>query len=91
MAGKSVLVIDTPENCAECPLRYWGIAGWSCIHTRRLLEGPIAEREEWCPLRPLPEVRDVHCHYDDWELERIKNAESRGFNWCIDEIMGEKE
>lgn len=91
MAGKSVLVIDTPENCAECPLRYWGIAGWSCICTRRLLEGPIAEREEWCPLRPLPELRDEHCHYGNWELERIKNAESRGFNWCIDEIMGEKE
>lgn len=53
MAGKSILVVDTPENCAECPLRYWGIAGWSCIHTRRLLEGPIAEREEWCPLRPI--------------------------------------
>ena len=78
---KAVLVIDMPTDCIKCPL-----ADGYCWNTF-----PTKGRADGCPLRPLPEVRDVHCHYDDWELERIKNAESRGFNWCIDEIMGEKE
>lgn len=86
MAGKSVLVIDTPENCAECPLRYWGIAGWSCICTRRLLEGPIAEREEWCPLRPLPEWKDVPEY-----LETNRDWEAWGFDQCLTEILGDAE
>ena len=87
MAGKSVLVVDTPSNCEGCPLRYWGIAGWSCIHTRRLLEGPIAEREEWCPLRPLPlkgtMENVVECEYNRGFVD--------GRNHCIDLITGETE
>ena len=88
MAGKSILVVDTPSNCEGCPLRYWGIAGWSCIHTRRLLEGPIAEREEWCPLRPLPKFiteYDVKVSYD------FDPYYAEGWNDCLDTITGETE
>jgi len=85
MAGKSVLVVDTPSDCEECSLRYWGIAGWSCICTRRLLEGPITEREEWCPLRPLPQKR---INKDCLVIHEIWNE---GWNDCLEEITGETE
>lgn len=41
--------------------------------------------------KPLPEKRDEHCRYDNWELESIINAESRGFNKCLEEITGGTE
>ena len=92
---KAVIVIDMPDGVS--------LDEWYAVKVvvdrlkateEELIYGiPYVESKlfRFVPLRPLPEVRDVHCHYDDWELERIKNAESRGFNWCIDEIMGEKE
>jgi len=81
MAGKSILVIDTPSNCERCPLRYWGIAGWSCICTRRLLEGPITEREEWCPLRLLPEPKDIGYPNDDYDV-----GFGDGWDACLKEL-----
>lgn len=81
MAGKSVLVVDTPSNCEECSLRYWGIAGWSCICARHLLEGPITEREEWCPLRPLPEPKDIGYPNDDYDV-----GFGDGWDACLKEI-----
>lgn len=86
MEMKAILVIDMPTNCAKCKLAHLQGIGESICNAV-----DWSRRPSWCPLKPLPEVRDTHCHYDDWELERIKNAESRGFNWCIDEIMGETE
>lgn len=80
---KSILLIDTPKDCGECRLN---------SHTEYDFDVCwVTQGKGECPLRPLPEVRDEHYHCDNWELERIINAESRGFNWCIDEIMGEKE
>lgn len=87
---KSILLIDTPENCAECPLRYWGIGGWSCICTRRLLEGPIAEREEWCPLKPLP-IKKMPKQGKAFPQDMRLIDRWRGWDACIDEIMGETE
>lgn len=83
---KAILVIDMPSNCAECSLRYWGIAGWSCICTRRLLEGSITEREEWCPLRPLPQRKETNG-YEPFEIF----IHREGWNQCLDEITGDKE
>ena len=87
---KAILVIDMPMDCYECPCSNEGC--YLCQIRRRLLEDDFQDRRpSWCPLRPLPELRDEHCHCDNWEQERIFNAESRGFNWCIDEIMGDTE
>ena len=82
---KSVLIIDTPSNCEECPLRYWGIAGWSCICTRRLLEGPIAEREEWCPLRPLPKEEEKPIKGED-DYNDFCIGYTSGWNDCLEDI-----
>lgn len=87
---KSILVIDTPKTCKECPCQMMLV----CVPADEDIDeyvDPNTTMPEWCPLRPLPEVRDTHCHYDNWELDRIINSQNRGWNWCIDEIMGEKE
>lgn len=43
-------------------------------------------------LKPLPKKRNEHwlCN-ESWDLESIINAENRGWNACIDEIVGEEE
>ena len=89
MAGKSILVVDTPSSCKSCKF----YDEWWCKIKDRCPEDDMGENgiAIWCPLRPLPEVRDTHCHYGNWELDRIINSQSRGWNWCIDEIMGETE
>lgn len=89
MAGKSVLVIDTPKDCGDCPCLHDEL--WMCQADTEHREAEYSGRPSWCQLRHLPELRDEHYQCDNWELERVINAESRGFNWCIDEIMGEKE
>lgn len=69
--SKSMLLIEEPKNCVECRLRCWGIGGWSCIGTKRLLEGPIAEREEWCPLKPVHALKSAGKDYVIYERQYL--------------------
>ena len=71
---KSVLVIDTPEKCYDCPfgtaycgeLEYVGyceLAG--CLDydvimmTEEHYDCESKSRPEWCPLKPLPEKKTL--------------------------------
>lgn len=74
---KSILVIDTPKNCAECKLMYLQGIGESICNAV-----DWEERPSWCPLRPLP-----HKLQADWYTDGYKE----GFNACLDAITGEKE
>lgn len=86
---KAVLVIDTPTNCYECPLIYWGnIGGWNCKPTRALLDD-ANKKPEWCPLRPLPERKDEGSVLKPLPFEVYMYR--YGFNECLDEIVGETE
>ena len=86
MENKSILVIDTPTNCYECPLIYWGnIGGWNCKPTRALLDD-ANRKPEWCPLRQLPEWKDVPEY-----LETNRDWEAWGFDQCLTEILGDAE
>nr|WP_299317580.1 hypothetical protein [uncultured Blautia sp.] len=68
--SKSVLVIDAPENCYDCPFgtEYCSDSEYEgCCELAECLDGDtrlIAEehydyesksRPDWCPLKPLPE------------------------------------
>lgn len=87
---KSILVIDTPENCDKCRLMHTYFDhdyGWikvcigsgvnDCIVFERKLE-------DYCPLKPIPQKED--------EFEKGLNAYSMGwrigYNYCIDELLG---
>ena len=79
---KSMLVIDTPNECVECPLRSVNKKGiWCQVVCEPVHESFFSRtRMAWCPLKPVPEK-----YKGD-----LRNYEV-GWNDCIDEITGETE
>lgn len=74
---KAILVIDLPENCGKCRLADFG----ECRGSKSYIHMPIKGRPKECPLRPLPQRK----------LEWNWGSDARGWNACIDEILGETE
>lgn len=82
---KSILIVDTPNGCYECPLAVETSGNYNacCITGSRIIS---YDKFTWCPLKPLPEKRDERgtwtmCGY-------IDDAYSNGWNDCLDEILG---
>ena len=92
MNEKSVLVIDTPSDCIECPLQ-----AFECCHVKRkeipMLNITQGTKPEWCPLKPLPDYVEPIHEDDCWEKPTNSwlNGERTGWNECLDEILGENE
>ena len=85
MAGKSVLVVDTPKTCKECRCQMMLV----CVPADEDIDeyvDPSTTIPKWCPLKPLPEIKYIRPNdtHDDLMLQI-------GWNACIDEIMGETE
>ena len=95
--SKSILVIDTPENCDECKLirsHFDHGYGWikecigsgenDCIVFNKKLE-------DYCPLKHLPQKKVPMFNPNDCDIEEeIKIIhEIEGYNRCINEILGE--
>lgn len=76
--SKSVLVINTPENCGKCKFisEFWCRA----MDGRRVPNNDVIPN--WCPLKPLPEKMTGVAQTDHW------NSIKAGWNQCIDEITG---
>ena len=64
--SKSLLIIDTPTYCKECPF-FHNFDSWFCsAHYKKYnIARKFTEEEcsrdsvpNWCPLRPVPERRD---------------------------------
>lgn len=80
--SKAVLIIDTPENCYNCILNY---DSFCCgINNVNFFDDmdfdPAKNRLSCCPLKPLPEKNKYH--------DGAFNAEVKGWNSCLDQIMG---
>ena len=84
--SKSVLVIDTPENCYLCCLRRESIR--NCPYCEAKLKGikDLSVKPDWCPLNPLPEKKEYIVPIDN--IESQKDIIAVGWNACIDEITG---
>lgn len=89
--SKSILVIDTPENCLECPLEY-GVA----VNNKILLNHNICngcgkpnsdstKKPDWCPLREVPQKKELYLAINS------EKGYCEGYNACIDEIGGNNE
>lgn len=88
--SKSVLVIDTPITCMRCPFGLFISDYIFCVITidkdgaakqiRNDLYG--IKRQNWCPLKPLPEKITRVAVTDHW------NSIKAGWNNCIDAITG---
>lgn len=78
--SKSVLVIDTPENCGKCKFisEFWCRA----MDGRRVPNNDVIPN--WCPLKPLPEKKEYIVPIDN--VESQKDIIAVGWNACLREI-----
>ena len=98
--SKSVLVIDTPENCYDCPfgtaycgeLEYVGQCEFAdslnydvILKTEEHYDYESKSRPEWCTLKPLPEKNTTENDMTDYQSGMVD-----GRNQCVDAITGGK-
>ena len=82
--NKSILVIDTPNSCEDCELCD-GLYDYICLRLGEVDESvENGTKDLRCPLKPMPEKYTDMLSYDSDTFER-------GWNACIDEILGEEE
>ncbi len=57
--SKSILVINTPRNCIECPLFFGAYTDMICKGNNRSIDYPVPENriQDWCPLKEIPEKK----------------------------------
>lgn len=99
--NKSVLVMDTPKNCYDCPFgtEYCGDSEYEgCCELAECLDSDMRliteehydyeseSRPDWCPLKPLPERKEYIVPIDN--VESQKDIIAVGWNACIDKITG---
>lgn len=86
---KAVLLMDVTETCLDCNLCVLDTDGSiSCYYNKREICSNVGEnnsRPNWCPLRPLPDRKEITETYK-WE-DRLPSFKC-GWNWCLDEITG---
>lgn len=85
MAGKSILVVDTPKTCKECRCQMMLV----CVPADEDIDeyvDPNTTIPEWCPLRPLPSFKAV-----DLNDTRDVVMFCHGWNTCLTETTGETE
>ena len=78
---KSVLIIDTPEDCLACPC-FSVIGSEHCSVTMKEVGLHIPK---WCPLKPMPKKKPVSYH-DDLYGDVEKNYTNIGWNLCLEEL-----
>ena len=96
--SKSVLVIDTPKSCYNCPFgtEYYDIYIYKgncelAEHLGKIMTLVTEEyygfesksRPDWCPLKPLPEKSTTENDMTDYQCGMVD-----GRNQCIDEVTG---
>lgn len=96
--SKSVLVLDTPENCLDCRFCYEsdeGVEACCSISdddkdtslTKKIdcEYGYCQGKPDWCPLKPLPEKKE---YVDPTSSAKAKkNIIAVGWNTCINMIV----
>jgi hypothetical protein len=79
---KAVLVMDMQECCADCPCSFFErdnpILNLICGVAQE--DAYNVGKPDWCPLRELPEKREINHNKNHY----IKSV---GWNACLDEIL----
>lgn len=94
--SKSVLVIDTPENCISCSIsrdcsNILETCTFCPITGKCVLDKEAETIPGWCPLKLLPEKMKVTGIYNGEYFKAGGKTPSYkiGWNKCIDAITGE--
>lgn len=97
--SKSALVMNTPENCYDCPfgtaycseLEYEGLCELAdCLDCDEILiteehyDCESKSKPVWCPLKLLPEKKSTTAPVSNYEVQ--KNLFADGWNACLREI-----
>ena len=89
--SKGILIVDMPRHCRECEL-YIPYPVSICF-----TGAPISEYDETldsCPLKNLPQKKEAKGdYYKQREIATQQNTLidfDKGFNACIDEILGDE-
>ena len=92
---KSILIIETPKDCGECPLcskdeNCWGdIVSAECkMQYKGYLTLNEMEKPNWCPLRPMPTDMIV-AYANSFAEDYISFTE--GWDSYAKALMGETE
>lgn len=92
--AKAMLIMDMPSSCKKCLLRDYHKSKF-CFQCRAIPLSEIEEeevnvRQEWCPLREVPQKKDICGRYNaEYFKQGGKPASFKvGYNACIDEILG---
>ena len=93
---KAILIVDMPRSCAECTLRTSLEANYLyCIATLpRLKIDPMTAhhiKEHKCPLKPMPQEQDIYEIGMDEEDTNAKRQWNKGWDACLNKILGETE
>ena len=84
---KSILVIETPNNCSECPCCNERVCG---NEYKGYVDGHLewnSGRPSWCPLKDLPQKKDIDKTLEFGGYENIiQESLAIGYNACLEEI-----
>lgn len=81
--SKSILVIDTLENCGQCPC-FLEVATDCCGVNGKDIDGH--GKPDWCPLKDVPKKKNVR-NFCLGEKDFEQKGYQQGYNACIDEIL----
>lgn len=79
--SKSILVIDTPETCGQCPCSLEVSTDCCGVNGKDV---NFHKKPDWCPLKEAPQklAEENRWFSKDYAV---------GFNACIDEILKERD
>lgn len=86
--SKVMLIMDMPSCCVKCPVVNELGSIYICGDNGKVIEnGYAVQRAEWCPLREVPQKKEV-SKYDGYCMNMACTERNRGYNSCIDKILG---
>lgn len=84
--SKSVLAIDTPEDCMRCLFLTGSDECMLQDENTNFNADTLDELIQTCPLKLLPEKKNMTVPVSNYEVQ--KNLLAEDWNACIDEITG---
>jgi len=101
--SKSILIIDTPDNCRECPCHFTDMVTFNpkegekffsflCgANNKRLdIEEMNNLRPDWCPLKEVPQ-KYPERDYTPIETKQYMEGYEDGYNACVDNVLVKKK
>lgn len=87
--SKGVLILEeNPENCIGCTFNDMGYCQAKHNGEELIPDEDIDTKPKWCPIKPLPEKREVCGKYP--QPDKIVPSYKIGWNDCIDKILEDK-